>query len=237
MSATLPLHPVRPPLLDRLRLRRDLRRLLGELDREALEAIRRRCRDDWPSARHSKYWQLERQLAKNLRRAYRLGLDRARRRAEVLDLGAGFGYFARVCDFYGHRALALDLDDSDAGPPGSLYDAVTRVLGVERHLWTIQPFQPLPDTGRRYDLVTAFAALFNEPAGERAWGAAEWRYFLDDLTGRVLTPGGRAFLSLNRDREGRYLDPEVEALFRAAGGEVDGRDVYFPRLGPGAGEG
>lgn len=231
-----PLHSARPPLLVRVRLRRDLGRLLRQVDRPALEAIRQRCRDDWPSARDSKYWQLKRQLAKNLRRAYRLGLDRTQRPIDVLDLGAGFGYFARVCSFYGHRPLALDLDDSTGIPPGSLYDAVARVLGVRRHLWTIRPFQPLPDTGRRYDLVTAFAALFNEPEGERAWAATEWRYFFDDLAARVLGPGGRVFLSLNRDREGRYLEPEVAAMFRALGGEIDGRDVYFPRLRQGARE-
>jgi hypothetical protein len=215
-----------------MRLRRELRRLLGQVDRPALEALRRRCGADWPAAQHSKYWELERQLAKNLRRAHRLGLDRPPPGRAVLDLGAGFGYFACVCGFYGQRALALDFDDSDLGPPGSLYEAVTRVLGVERRLWTIRPFRPLPETGARYDLVTAFAALFNEPAGDRPWGAAEWRFFLADLAGRVLAPGGRVFLSLNRTRDGRYLDAEVEALFRDAGAEVDGRDAYFPRLRP-----
>lgn len=151
MRPPIPLLPARPPLLDRLRLWRDLRRLLRRVDRPALNRLRRRCRERWPGAVDSKYWQLERQLAKNLRRAYRLGLHRA-------------------------------------------------------------------------------PCLFYEPAGERPWGAAEWRFFLADLAERVLAPEGRVLLSLNRTRQGRYLDPEVEQLFRSVGGEIDGRDVYFPGL-------
>lgn len=232
MSFETPLRPVRPPLLDRLRLRRDLRRLLRGVDRPAFHEVRRRCAESWPTARRSKYWQLERQLAKNLRRAYRLTLDRPPRALSVLDLGAGFGYFALVCGFYGHRVRALDADDSGLAPPGSLYQAVADVLGVERTLWTIRPFQRLPQTGERYDLVTGFAVLFNEPEGERAWAAAEWRFFLADLADRVLAPGGRVFLSLNRRPDGCYLDAEVEELFRLAGAEIDGRDVYIPSLDP-----
>ncbi len=217
------------PLAVRLRLWRDLRRLLARIDRGRLDEVRRRFGEQ-PEAANSKYWRLDRQLAKNLRRAHRLGLDRSDRRLAVLDLGAGFGYFAAVCGFYGHSALALDLDDASPEPPGSLYGAVTRVLGVERVLWTIEPYRPLPETGRRYDLVTAFAALFNEPATERPWGAAEWRFFLADLAGRVLAPDGRLFLNLNRCRDGRYLDDETAGLFRAAGAEIDGRNVSFRGL-------
>lgn len=218
------------PLAVRLRLWRDQRRLLARIDRGRLDEVRRSFRERSPEAAESKYWQLDRQLAKNLRRAHRLGLDRPPRRLAVLDLGAGFGYFAAVCGFYGHSAIALDLDDSHPEPPGSLYEAVTRVLGVERLLWTIEPHRPLPETGRRFDLVTAFAALFNAPATERPWGAAEWRFFLADLAGRVLAPDGRLFLNLNRYRDGRILDDETAALFRAVGAEIDGRNVTFHGL-------
>jgi SAM-dependent methyltransferase len=210
-----------------VRLRLDLRRALGRIDRRALAAVRGRFRESCPAAYESKYWRLERQLLKNLHRAWRLRLHRPPFGLSILDLGTGFGLFPSVCRLYGHRAIGLDLEDE----ADSLYRLVTGVLGIERLLGSILPREPLPVGDRRFDLVTGFAVLFSNPQGE-PWGAGEWRYFLADLAGRRLAPGGRVFLSFNRDRCGRYVDPETEALFHGAGAEIAGRDVYFPTLDP-----
>jgi hypothetical protein len=230
INAPRPLDPEPPPLLDRLRLRRDLWRALRRLDRRALVALRRSFRDSCPAAYESKYWRLRHQAAKNLRRAHRLGLHRPPAGLAVLDLGTGFGLFPFVCRLYGHRAIGLDLEDAE----GSLYRAATAVLGVERLLGPIRRHRPLPVPDRRFDLVTGFAALFHDPPGEETWGAEEWRFFLGDLAGRLLAPGGRVFLSLNDDRHGRPFDAETAVLFRTAGAEIAGRDVYFPALDRGA---
>jgi len=221
-----PLSPA-PSLLDRLRLRVDLQRALRRIDRPALAAVRRRFQDTCPAAYESKYWRLEGQLQKNLHRARRLGLHRPPGGLSILDLGTGFGLFPFVCRQYGHRAVGLDLEDG----ADSLYRLVTGVLGVERLLGTIRPGEPLPAGNRRFDLVTGFAVMFNDPEGE-PWGAEQWRRFLTDLAERRLAPGGRVFLSFNRDRSGRYLDPATDALFRSAGAEIAGRYVYFPTLDP-----
>ena len=221
-----PLLPA-PSLLHRAILRFDLRQALRQIDEASLAEVRLRFRNSCPGAYESKYWHLDGQLLKNLHRAWRLRLRHPPFGLSILDLGTGFGLFPFVCRHYGHRAIGLDVEDQS----DSLYHLVTGVLGVERLLGTIRSREPLPVAGQRFDLVTGFAVMFNDPQGE-PWGAGEWGYFLADLANRRLAPGGRVFLSFNRDRNDRYFDRETETLFRSVGGEIEGRDVYFPSLDP-----
>lgn len=216
--------PASPSLVTRLRLRLDLLKVETRIDRTALGAIRERYRHGPASAYESKYWSLGLQLPKNLRRAYRLGLHRPGPKLDVLDLGTGFGYFPFVCEFYGHRALGLDQDDW-AGE--NLYRDVVDLLGVERVLSPIRPFRPLPDLGRRFDLVTAFACLFNRPKKRDAWSVGEWQYFVDSLSELHLAPGGSLLLTLNRGHDGEILDAPSRRWFLDNGAYLEGTTIYL----------
>lgn len=207
-----------PGPLSRLRQRLDAWRIREGIDRAAFQGLRERYRAEHPEAYESKYWSLDQQLRKNVRRAHRLRLHRTRPDLRILDIGTGFGYFPLVCRHYGHRALGTDLDDW-AGL--HLYQDVTTLLGVERVVAPIVGGQPLPTFGGRFDLVTGFACLFNRPPGQRPWGAAEWEYFVEDLASRHLEPGGMLFLMLNRGPDGEPLDAESRHFFLRRGASID----------------
>jgi hypothetical protein len=104
-----------------------------------------------------------------------------------------------------------------------MYGEVCGLLGVERHVFEVRPFEPLPSLGRRWDLVTALLLWFNTTARngvEVPWGVDEWTYFMDDLVANQLRPGGHCYLTLgNRDRHGE-LPPEVHAMFLRRGVEL-----------------
>ena len=53
----------------------------------------------------------------------------------------------------------------------------------------LDPFQPLPDLGAPFDLITAHMTCFNRRADGSHWGVAEWEYFVKDAESR-LTPTG-----------------------------------------------
>ena len=73
-----------------------------------------------------------------------------------------------------------------------------RMLELPRVIWRVNAFQPLPDLGRKFDLITAFMICFNGHKSPALWGPEEWEFFLDDLETR-LKPRGRIYLSFNRE--------------------------------------
>ena len=89
------------------------------------------------------------------------------------------------------------------------------------------PTKPLPDLGRKFDLITAFSIDFNrESKRDWWWGPPEWAFFLDDLK-RHLNPGGRIFLGLNPKRDGEYYTPELREFFLSRGASVERENVAF----------
>jgi SAM-dependent methyltransferase len=95
------------------------------------------------------YW-----IGINVERAQDLWLDRAPP-LRILDLGCGAGYFLFVCRFFGHEGLGLDTDNEP------LFRATIALLNVTRAISKIKPGIPLPDLGRRFDLVTAHRVCFH----------------------------------------------------------------------------
>ena len=99
---------------------------------------------------------------------------------------------------------------------------------VERRVWTIRPYEPLPDLGRKFDWITAFSIDFNrESKRDWWWGPPEWAFFLEDLK-RHLNPGGRIFLGLNPKNDGEYYTPELRDFFLDRGASVERERVTFP---------
>lgn len=178
---------------------------------------------------YAKYADVQRWLRLNIVRAQDLKLHRCPPKS-VLDLGCGGGFFLFILQQLGHACQGLDIDEFP------LFTQLLDLFGVNRRIWTIRPYEPLPDFGRKFDLITAFSIDFNrESKRDWWWDAPEWAFFLDDLN-RHLNPGGRIFLGLNPGKNKDYYTPELLDFFIARGATVERENVSFPpKVGVGHG--
>jgi SAM-dependent methyltransferase len=200
----------------------DLRSAAASIDLDRLEAIRKKHSGE--RSYDTKWLRTDLHLLKNLRRAFRLDLMQARR-LNILDIGAGPGYFCFLCEHFGHNATALDVDDHP------LFNDLIEFFGIQRVVHRIEEFKYLPKFERRFDLVTGFLTVFNKPHQQgQAWGAPEWNFFLDDLAANVLKKDGTAFFVLNSRFDDRHYTMAETDLFLRKGGKVVGRNVIFRNL-------
>jgi SAM-dependent methyltransferase len=164
---------------------------------------------------HMKYTNVRRYIISNLRRAYSLGLHKhrlplpprthARKPFTVLDIGAGAGFFLYCCNLYGHETMGFDASNSD------LYAGMHTALGVRCSCNVIHPMTPLPDFGRKFDFITAFAVCFHI-VGDRVWSKDNWRFFLCDLLQNHCADGGKIHLHLNDSPPGNRADVRKKIL-------------------------
>ena len=191
---------------------------LAKIDNQRLREIQRRYTGS--SERYAKYADVEHWLKINLPRVQELRLDRSPPK-QILDLGCGAGFFLFLVKQSGHKCLGLDVGDFP------LSNELIELFGLERVAWKIRALQPLPEFGRKFDLVTAFSAAFNRNEGEsRGWNPEEWKFFLDDLD-RHLKPGGQILLEINSGKDKRYFPVEVRDFLLKRGARVDGERVLF----------
>ena len=222
-------HIARVFLTRRFVFRLDADRIIASIDQEKFRDIHDRHAVPDPGSTWPKYLDLKKWMQVNLRRVRDLELDFGRRR-EILDIGSGAGYFLYICKWLGHKPVGLDVDEVP------MYPEMTRMLGLERVVWRVEAFVPLPELGRKFDVIAAFMICFNNHNREDLWDVAEWNFFLDDVA-RHLKPGGRIWLELNRQHDDTFMTPELEAFFVSRGGKVDRHKVVFegrPRPAPAA---
>lgn len=212
-------HTGRVLLTRRLIFRVDPERIIQSIDRQGFQAIHDRHAVEDPGEEWPKYLDLKRWIRTNLLRVRELDLDYGRRQ-RVLDLGSGAGYFLHICQWFGHDALGLDIDEVP------MYPEMTRMLGLKRRVWRIEPFVPLPDLGEKFDLVTAFMICFNGHKSDALWGPREWDFFLDDVA-KHLTSKGRIWLEFNREFDGTFMSEELREHFRRRGAESEEARVVF----------
>jgi len=160
-------------------------------------------------------------MARNLRRVRQLGLDSGRRQ-RILDLGCGAGYFLYICQWLGHDALGLDIDQVP------MFGEMIALLGLTRVIWRVQPFVRLPRLGQPFNLITAFMICFNGHKSASLWERAEWNFFLDDL-GTQLAPGGRICLGFNQEADGKCYSEDLRQFFAHRGAVFDGDRVILSR--------
>lgn len=212
------------------------RRRLAELRRETFGRLDRAEYDRLVGA----YWHPDeiRKARENeelfVRMAARLRLDRAPP-LQILDIGGKAGSFAYVCRCLGHEAWTTDLESMLGRSPNP---ELFRLFGVSAFALAIKPFRPMPDTGRKYDLVTGFRTRFHSrytwETGldhEIHWGKAEWDYFLRDLAANHLSEKGRIFFKLNRLQErekGDDFPAPMRRYFASVGGKMKGSLLWFP---------
>jgi hypothetical protein len=85
---------------------------------------------------------------------------------------------------------------------------------------------PLPDLGRKFDLVTAHRVCFHRIARREngewlEWTAADWKFFINDVRSRFLESGGRLLLEFNRRADGSsFFTSELRELFEAQGARI-----------------
>lgn len=217
-------HLRRSLLARRSSVRLDPESLIGAIDQEKFDDIRRRHVIDDPGDGWPKYFDLPRWMTINLRRVRDLGLDFGFRK-RVLDLGCGAGYFLYINKALGHEVLGLDIDENP------MFGEMVALLGLSRVVWRIEPFEPLPPLGKKkFDLITAFMICFNGHKSPALWGRKEWTFFLDDLATR-LKPGGRICLGFNREENGDYYNADLRDFFAGRGAEIlpKGMIILTPR--------
>ena len=191
---------------------------LDKIDIERLREIQNRYASS--NDRYAKYADVEHWLKINLPRVQELKLDHSTPK-QILDLGCGAGFFLFLAKQFGHSGVGLDVGDFP------LSNELIELFGLERVIWRIRALQPLPDFGRKFDLITGFSAAFNRSEDEsRGWVPEEWKFFLDDLD-RHLKPGGEILLEINSGKDKRYFPAEVRDFFVKRGARVDGERVWF----------
>jgi SAM-dependent methyltransferase len=212
-------------VIGRAPLRFDAARITQTIDRAEFQQIYDRYAmhdpgDEWP-----KYLEIERWMEINLKRVRDLGLDLGGRK-RVLDIGCGTGYFLYICQYLGHEVLGMDLDEE----PG--FKEMVEMLRVKRVIFRVEAYQPLPDLGRKFDVIAAHMICFNGHKSDKLWKIPEWEFFLDDLAERQLAPGGQVCLELNREYDDSLYTPELKEYFEARGAEIHTQRVLFNPLLP-----
>jgi len=195
--------------------------LLRDIDRTKLDALCEKYRVPGEAKAWPKYTNVEHWIENAVQHVRSLRLDRDPK-LKILDIGSGAGYFLFVLKQLGHEVFGLDLAEP------LFYGEMFELLGLERVVWRIEQFKPLPNLSRKFDLITAFAICFNGHGSERVWGPKEWEFFLDDLNEHHLTPGGRVTLALNPEPYGRYT-PELKDFFLSRGAEIERNRVWLSK--------
>ena len=211
--------------LGRAPLRFDAAKITKTVDPEKFRAIYERYGVEDPGDHWPKYLDLQTWMEINLKRVRDLGLDLGGRK-RVLDIGCGTGYFLYICQYLGHDVLGMDLDVE----PG--FTEMVELLGVKRVIYRIEAFEPLPDLGRKFDVITAHMICFNGHKSDKLWTSAEWEFFLDDLAEHQLEPGGQICLELNREYDDSLYTPELKEYSEARGAEIHTQRIHFNPLLP-----
>jgi SAM-dependent methyltransferase len=212
-------------LMGRAPLRLDAAKITATIDREKFQDIYDRYAMENPGDEWPKYLEIQPWMEINLKRVRDLELDLGGRK-RVLDIGCGTGYFLYICKYLGHDVLGMDLDET----PG--FTEMIDLLGVKRVIWRIEAYQPLPDLGQKFDVITAHMICFNGHKSDHLWKIAEWEYFLDDLAANQLEPGGQVGLELNREYDDSLYTPELKAYFESRGADIHTQRVHFNPLRP-----
>lgn len=207
-----------------------LRPLMAQVDQARLQLLRERhltAAEEYVSYRrhYVKYLDVERFLQLNIARAQDLNLHRSPPK-DILDIGSGGGFFLFIAQQLGHAGLGLDTEEIP------LFGDLFALFGLERKIAVVRAFEPLPDFGRKFDLITAYSTAFHGSVGQTwRWGVGEWEFFLGDLE-RHLKRGGRIFFGLNPSYDGNYYTPEILQLFLRRGARVERENVLFPPFAP-----
>lgn len=193
--------------------------MLATIDRAELQRLRERYPYRPDARKINAYENAEYWSDVNVKRVQDLWLDRSRP-LDILDLGCGPGYFLYFCQYFGHKGVGLDPDDEP------FFRGTTQLFGVRRVIARIHAQTPLPDLGKKFDLVTGHRVCFHRIArdnkGEwQEWMPDDWRFFINDVRTRFLKPEGRLLLEFNRRQDGSsFFTPALRDCFMSQGARI-----------------
>jgi hypothetical protein len=197
-------------------------RILRKTLRKRLSNIIKEFAIDHPGIGYQKYLDIDRWLYDSMRRYYFLDLNKGSRGKTILDLGTGAAYFPFVCNYYGHKAEAIDVPDNP------MYNAIIKELGITRYSQFIRAFKDL-EVNKQYDLITAAMICFNNHKTPGVWHIKEWDYFLKSVSLKNLKPNGKLFLSFNSESEDEPMNKELMEYFEMYNGELNNLEVFLTR--------
>lgn len=197
--------------------------IIAGLDMTRYEELKGFHRSKESEAKFNQHFDLRKNLIDNLYLVHWLRLNKGSGR-NILDIGTGKGIFPFLCNRYGHKVTGMDLGDIPR------YNDFIEYLGVERKIWEVKAFEPLPDLGRRFDLVTAVLVCFNNHKTDNLWGVKEWDYFLRDLAKNQLTNDGWVFLLLNAEHDGTFYTKELNSYLRFIGARMAQGRVFVQNM-------
>ena len=123
--------------------------ILATIDMDSFLALRKNARERSNTLNMLKYFNIKGYLSLHVKRALYLGIPNMRN-PSVLDIGTGFGYFPYACEFLDAEVHALDI------PGHVLFYEMTNFFNIKKtHFW-INALQPLPDFGKKFDVITSF---------------------------------------------------------------------------------
>jgi SAM-dependent methyltransferase len=199
-------------------------KVYAEMDLAGLEKLKQKYFVPGEETHWPKYVEAERWVPMNIRRAQFLRLNARPKPLRIFDIGSGGGYFLLTARALGHSGVGLDI----AEPP--MYQEMFDLFKLKRLTHRIQAYEPLPDLGERFDMVTGFSICFNAHNTKNVWGPKEWEFFMKDLKSRFLKPDGEIFFGMNPENDGTYYTPGLREFFISRGAEIDRTKVWFRSL-------
>jgi SAM-dependent methyltransferase len=200
------------------------RRILATLNRTEVAKLRERYPSGLNFPKINRFADVPYWIKINIERAQDLWLDRTPP-LRILDLGCGAGYFLYVCNCFGHEVLGLDLNDQQ------LFRDTLALLKVPRVISRIDPDIPLPDLGRKFDLVAAHRICFQRIEGAvsgKEWAPVHWKFFIDDIRSRFLNPSGRLLLDFNPRPDGSsFFTRKLRSFFLSQGARIRRSKALF----------
>lgn len=206
--------------LRRATYRLSVKPFIDAIDREGFEKIYRKYHKPGEKVDPKKYLNLDEWMRTNVKRIRDHRIRKAPPKLRILDIGSGSGYFLHIARCLGHDVLGMDIDTEP------VFRETFALLKLPRFIYRIEPFQPLPDLGAPFDVITGHMTCFNRRADDTHWGKEEWDFFLRDLV-KHLKPGGKIQFDLNPLRDGRHMEPELKKYFQSLGAKIDRRKVYL----------
>lgn len=212
-----------PSIQLKIKSRIDLWRLVRSVNTKEFDRIFSKYKDDTEALGYSKYLNIKKWMLKSLWHAYILDLHKGIP-LNILDIGSGAGYFPFICNYFGHTATAIDLEDNN------MYNELIPLLKVKRVIHRVEAFQNLPTFENKFDLITAYMMCFNGHRTENVWGIKEWDNFISNLAMNYTTPDARIFLTFNPEPNGELYTQELKDFFLSKDAIVEGERVYFKKL-------
>ena len=202
----------------------DLNKTLIHIKKLGFKKIKEKYKNFDPPPGYSKYLNIKPWMLDNVWRVYILGLNKSSPK-NILDIGTGNGYFPFLCEKYGHKTRAIDIDSNP------IFNSLIKMQKIQRVSYAVKANEKIPEFDVKFDLVTGFHTYFNGHRTSKVWTSKEWDFFLKDLKKNLCKPNAEAYFIINKEHDRKdYYTSELKAYFLRNGAEIDENRIYFKNL-------